>query len=173
MNNPFRAVAMSAAILAYPNSYPVAFVSAFGQLSPLVVYHNLNDLAGQMGTLPVVDGRGNGLVQDSNPRSISVNQSDYEIEKTFNTLATRWKSETTGYSSVGSMVMHPAYLEIISYGAKMIPFILRDLQTKPSHWFIALKTLAKTSPVRPEDAGNIKKMTDAWLEWGKANGKLH
>jgi hypothetical protein len=69
--------------------------------------------------------------------------------------------------------MHPAYLEIISHGEKMIPFILKDLQQKPSHWFIALKTLAKNcSPVKPEDAGNIKKMTEAWLAWGRANGKL-
>ena len=71
------------------------------------------------------------------------------------------------------MVMHPAYLEIISNGEKMIPYILKDLQEKPSHWFIALKTLAKNySPVKLEDAGNIKKMTEAWIAWGKANGKL-
>jgi hypothetical protein len=93
-------------------------------------------------------------------------------EKEFLRLSKTWKEQTNGYSSVGSMVMHPAYLEIISYGEKMIPFILKDLQNKPSHWFIALKTLAKTSPVKPEDAGNIKKMTEAWIAWGYANGKL-
>jgi hypothetical protein len=95
-----------------------------------------------------------------------------KLEKTFNYLAEKWKNETSGYSWVASMVMHPAYLEIISYGEKIIPFILKDLQSKPSHWFIALKILAKGSPVKPEDAGNIKKMTEAWLAWGKANGKL-
>ncbi len=95
-----------------------------------------------------------------------------ELEKRFNKLAKKWKLETSGYYSVSSMTMHPAYLEIISHGDKMIPFILKDLQEKPNHWFIALKTLAQTSPVKPEDAGNIKKMTEAWLAWGKANGKL-
>jgi hypothetical protein len=94
------------------------------------------------------------------------------LQSIFEALSKRWKTETSGYSSVGSMVMHPAYLEIISYGDKMIPFILNDLQSKPGHWFIALKTLAKYSPVKPEDAGNIKKMTEAWIEWGRANGKL-
>ncbi len=94
------------------------------------------------------------------------------MEMNFHRLSQKWKAETGGYSSVSSMVMHPAYLEIISHGEKMIPFILKDLQEKPSHWFIALKTLAKTSPVKPEDAGNIKKMTEAWLAWGNANGKL-
>jgi hypothetical protein len=100
------------------------------------------------------------------------NSEQSEMEMNFNRLSQKWKAETGGYSSVGSIVMHPAYLEIISHGEKMIPFILKDLQAKPSHWFIALKTLAKTSPVNPEDAGNIKKMTAAWLAWGRANGKL-
>ncbi|MGA2684038.1 MAG: hypothetical protein ABSF51_03195 [Verrucomicrobiota bacterium] len=96
-----------------------------------------------------------------------------DVEDQFKALAKKWKSETNGYSSVASMVMHPAYLEIISHGEKMIPFILRDLQVKPNHWFIALKALAKNySPVKPEDAGNIKKMTEAWIAWGRENGYL-
>jgi hypothetical protein len=96
-----------------------------------------------------------------------------KLEMTFNRLSEAWKQQTSGYTSVASMVMHPAYLEIISYGEQMIPYILKDLQQKPSHWFIALKTLNKNhSPVNPEDAGNIKKMTAAWIAWGKANGKL-
>jgi len=100
-------------------------------------------------------------------------ETDQELEMNFNRLSKKWKAETSGYYSVASMVMHPAYLEIISHGEKMIPFILKDLQQKPSHWFIALKTLAKNySPVKPEDAGNIKKMTEAWLAWGRANGNL-
>ncbi len=94
------------------------------------------------------------------------------LEVVFNRLAKKWKDETSGYSSVTSIVMHPAYLEIISRGEEMIPFILRDLAVKPSHWFIALKTLAKTSPVKVEDAGNIRKMSEAWLAWGRENGKL-
>ncbi len=97
-------------------------------------------------------------------------QSDLETE--FNALAKKWKAQTGAASSVTSLVMNPAYLEIISRGEKMIPFILKDLKNKPSHWFIALRILARTSPVKPEDAGNIKKMTEAWLAWGKENGKL-
>lgn len=60
------------------------------------------------------------------------------LEEKFNQLAERWKQETNGCSLVRSMAMHPAYLEIIRCGEKMIPFILKDLQVKPSHWFIAL-----------------------------------
>jgi hypothetical protein len=95
-----------------------------------------------------------------------------DLEKEFNKLATTWKAQTKGASSLTGMVMSPAYLEIISYGEKMIPFILKDLKNSPSHWFIALRILARTSPVRPEDAGNIKKMSEAWISWGRENGML-
>ena len=94
------------------------------------------------------------------------------LEKDFNALAKKWKDQTRASSSVTSMVMNPAYLEIISRGEKVIPLILKDLKNSPSHWFIALRILARASPVKPEDAGNIKKMTEAWLAWGRENGKL-
>src|SRR6266496_5843479 len=61
------------------------------------------------------------------------------LEEEFNRLATAWKSVSGGtQSSVSRIVTHPAYLEIISKGERMIPFILRDLQKEPNHWFIAL-----------------------------------
>lgn len=96
------------------------------------------------------------------------------LEDKFNRLANAWKSVAAGpASSISRIVTHPAYLEIISLGEKMIPFILRDLQKEPNHWFVALKILARQfSPVKPQDAGNMKKMTEAWLEWGRKNGKL-
>jgi len=99
--------------------------------------------------------------------------SQAKLKKEFSRLAKLWKTQTAASPSVAGMVMHPAYLEIISHGEQMIPFILKDLENKPSHWFIALRILAKTSPVKPEDAGNIKKMTESWLAWGKEKyGKL-
>jgi hypothetical protein len=140
--------------------------------SRLIGVENSNMAGAESLRFPVVDiatvNKANFFVVKSKAGS----SEQAELENQFNGLAKKWKEETGGYSSVGSMVMHPAYLEIISHGDKMIPFILKDLQGTPSHWFIALKTLARTSPVKPEDAGNIKKMTEAWLAWGNANGKL-
>jgi hypothetical protein len=96
------------------------------------------------------------------------------LEAVFNRLANEWKSAVTGpSSSITRIVTHPAYLEIISHGEKMLPYVLRDLQKSPNHWFVALFIMAgRISPVRPEDSGDIQKMTLAWLEWGKKNGKL-
>lgn len=116
----------------------------------------------------------NPAIEASNQPAIKNKIADAraELESTFNLLAKKWKDETSAYSSVGRMIMHPAYLEIISHGEKMIPYILRDLEQRRGHWFVALKILAKGSPVKSEDAGNIQKMTEAWLAWGREHGKL-
>jgi hypothetical protein len=97
-----------------------------------------------------------------------------ELETIFNGLAKKWKDETKGQSSVSRIVMHPSYLSIIGLGKEALPLILKDLKNEPNHWFTALRAISKveSSPVRPEDAGNIKKMTEAWLKWGKDNGYL-
>jgi hypothetical protein len=95
------------------------------------------------------------------------------LEKQFNKLSAQWKADIGPESTTVRIMTHPAYLEIIKLGEGVIPFILKDLQKHPNHWFIALKALANNfSPVKPEDAGNIKKMTKAWLKWGKDNGKF-
>ena len=52
-------------------------------------------------------------------------------------------------------------------GKEAIPFILRDLEHSRAQWFWALRSIARESPVRPEDRGDVWAMTDAWLNWGK------
>ncbi len=110
------------------------------------------------------------------PLQASIPTTDLEasaLELKFNALANEWKSVVGSSSLAGRIVSHPAYLEIISHGEKMLPYVLRDLQKEPNHWFVALYIIAgRFSPVKPEDKGNIRKMTEAWLEWGRRNGKL-
>ena len=45
--------------------------------------------------------------------------------------------------------------------------ILRDLEDSQAQWFRALRSIARESPVRHEDRGDIQAMTAAWLDWGK------
>jgi hypothetical protein len=95
------------------------------------------------------------------------------LEEEFNKFAAEWKADIGPESTIFRTVAHPAYLGIIALGDGVIPFILDDLQKQPNHWFPALRALAHNfSPVKPEDAGNIKKMTKAWLKWGRDNGKI-
>jgi hypothetical protein len=50
-------------------------------------------------------------------------------------LAERWKSERGPTSSITQMAMHPAYQEIVGMGPAAIPFLLREVEKTPDHWF--------------------------------------
>jgi hypothetical protein len=95
-----------------------------------------------------------------------------EVEAAFVELAEQWRRETGLHSSVSKMVTHPAYLSIIGLGHPVVPLLLRALQEQPEHWFVALRAITRQSPVPPEDAGNVPRMTAAWLAWGRRHGFL-
>jgi len=85
----------------------------------------------------------------------------------FEALADRWRHETLDLSSLTEIVAHPAYLSIIAMGKPATPLLLAELEKRPTHWFVALAAINQTNPVPAEDAGNFKKMTEAWLRWGR------
>ena len=95
---------------------------------------------------------------------------DAEAEQEFRRLADLWRKETGMSSSLSKKLQHPAYRQIIGMGHKALPWILRDLQDHPGAWFEALRTIAKQSPVPPEDRADPKKARAAWLKWGKERG---
>ena len=87
------------------------------------------------------------------------------LEFRFYRLANEWKKETIHLSSLTKLVMHPKYQSIIGMGPDVLPILFRELQRKPDHWFWALKAITEEDPTLPEDAGNLQKMTEAWLNW--------
>jgi hypothetical protein len=89
------------------------------------------------------------------------------LEDVFHELADKWRTETKYLSAVDDIVLNKAYQSIIGIGPKVVPLLLRELQTRPAHWFWALRSITREDPVRPEDLGNVKKMTEAWLNWGR------
>lgn len=96
-----------------------------------------------------------------------VGEADFDLETTFAELASRWRAETGMCSSISGIVTHPAYLNIIGLGRPVLPLILAALKRKPEHWFVALKAIARHSPVPAHAAGNVPAMTAAWLNWGR------
>lgn len=95
-----------------------------------------------------------------------------EPVETFTTLVEEWQTETSDLSSTTAMVLHPAYQRIIGLGPGAVPLLLRELQVRPNHWFHALRAITGHNPVRLEQRGNLRKMTAAWLEWGRKQGYL-
>ena len=90
----------------------------------------------------------------------------------FQTLATEWKRDAAGKSRLDQIVSHPAYMAILTMGRRALPLILEDLQQEPHHWFPALRAIVGDSPIRPEHAGHVASMTEAWLSWGRLKGYL-
>jgi hypothetical protein len=92
------------------------------------------------------------------------------LEMDFERLADEWKAETGMLSRLDQKYIHPAYQQIIAMGEAAVPFILRDLKETRGHWFWALRTITCESPVAREDADDLNKVIEAWLEWGRKKG---
>jgi hypothetical protein len=92
------------------------------------------------------------------------------VEERFRRLEATWTAEVGHFSSPTVLCGHPAFREIISLGDAVVPSMLRDLEERPRLWVWALPEITGTNPVPASDRGKIRKMSEAWLRWGKENG---
>jgi len=91
-------------------------------------------------------------------------------ENHFRRLADQWKRETEHTSSLKQACLHPAYQRIIGMGAAVVPYLLRELEQTPDHWFWALNAITEEDPAHAEDS--FEDTRRAWLAWGKEKGYL-
>jgi hypothetical protein len=92
------------------------------------------------------------------------------IEQRFRRLEAAWVAATGVLSDDADIVEHPAFREIIGMGEAVVPLMLRDLEQRPRLWVWALPQITGEDPVPVPDRGNIARMSEAWLRWGKAKG---
>ena len=90
----------------------------------------------------------------------------------FKTLVEQWCAETGMLSSTSKKTSHPAYQQIIAIGEKAVPLILEELKERPSHWFVALRSITGENPAPPEAAGYVEQLADAWIKWGQEKGYI-
>ncbi|HKC89246.1 MAG TPA: hypothetical protein VKG02_24910 [Blastocatellia bacterium] len=95
---------------------------------------------------------------------------DGDEERKFRRLADQWLHETEHASSVKQACMHPSYQRIIGMGPAVVPYVLRELERNPDHWFWALNAIAEEDPARAEDSLDGAK--EIWLRWGREKGYL-
>jgi hypothetical protein len=96
---------------------------------------------------------------------------DREIDEglafAFEELAQTWAVETAHLSSPLKLMQHSAYRQIIGLGPAVLPLLLRDLAATRRFWFPALNAITGENPI-PDDAdGDVVRMTDAWIAWGR------
>ena len=112
-----------------------------------------------------------GLISLMPETSISA---EPDIKREFDLLAQRWRSETRHMSLAADKASDFSLHQIIGMGDKALPLILRELESKTTDWFWALRAIARgRAPQIPtEDQGKIRKIADIWIQWGKDNGFL-
>jgi hypothetical protein len=96
-------------------------------------------------------------------------ENGYE-ERKFRRLAEQWLRETEHTSSVKQACMRPSYQRIIGMGPAVVPYLLRELERNPDHWFWALNSITEENPARAEESLDGAK--EAWLRWGREKGYL-
>jgi hypothetical protein len=85
--------------------------------------------------------------------------------ETFRELVDSWRTDTWYKSSLTRRVSHPAYLKIIGFGPKAVPWILQELRQEPDYWFAALEAITRENPA--PNATTMHELRDAWLAWGE------
>lgn len=114
----------------------------------------------------------NRLIDMLNAQTAYSAANEADIEERFQRLASKWRDETAHLSSMTKLVMHPKYQSIVGLGPSVVPVLLRELRHNPDHWFWALQAITGEDPTRPEDAGDLQKMANAWLKWAEEKGLL-
>lgn len=107
------------------------------------------------------------LSQDNTPKRNSHDAPSEELRDEFARLVSSWKTGRHRRFDVAQMVEHPDYQRIVEMGELAVPLILEELEREVDHWFPALRQLTGASPVPEESKGNLAKMRDAWLGWGR------
>lgn len=90
-----------------------------------------------------------------------------EDEQRFRRLADQWRTETRALSSDSDIVSNFSYQQIIGMGARALPLIFDELQSHGGRWFWALRAITGENPVQAENRGNVRRMTETWLDWAR------
>jgi hypothetical protein len=82
----------------------------------------------------------------------------------------KWKRETRHLSDPAEKYLHPSYARVIGLGWPAVRLILRSLKREPADWFYALRAITGANPVTTAMAGDVRQMSQAWINWGERRG---
>ena len=92
-----------------------------------------------------------------------------ELAQRFRALVSDWKAQSRPLSNTIQMSLLRPYQQIIGLGRGVVPLILEEMTRQPGQWFWALEVITGDDPVPVTVRGNVRAMTDAWIEWGRLN----
>lgn len=122
---------------------------------------------------PRTNGSGKSAERDATmSESVVERSAEADAQDRFPRLTAEWKQESRYLSNTAQMALLRPYQRIIGLGRAALPLILQELQREPDHWFWALEAITDENPVPAEASGDVARMTQAWIEWGKQRGYL-
>jgi hypothetical protein len=95
---------------------------------------------------------------------------EQDLRARFIKLADEWENDTLLVSSTHEIVLHPAYQSIMTLGPGGVPLILERLRNQGGQWFWALHHMTGAQPV--DENAPTAEAREAWLSWGRANGRI-
>jgi hypothetical protein len=111
-------------------------------------------------------------VEDAIVRGLAIPLAVVNTKARFFKLADEWSEKTMHVSSVSDLINDPSYQQIIGLGWDALPYLLDDLRRNKRFWFPALAAIAGVRPFDPGDLSNPRRMTEAWLKWGRRKGLI-
>ena len=109
-------------------------------------------------------------VREKQLAQVAGHDTDEGLRVAFEELALSWATDTDHLSSPVRLTEHPAYRQIIGLGPAVLPLVLRDLAEHRRFWFPALNAITGENPVPDEAAGDVERMAEAWIGWGREHG---
>lgn len=113
---------------------------------------------------------GGGIHVDIGPRMVWTQVASTDDESIFLDLKKRWERDRPRGVDVEDASAHHAYRAIVALGWRAVGPILREMNQRRGHWFIALQEITGRNPVASEHEGNLRRMTEDWLQWGRRLG---
>ncbi|HQC06678.1 MAG TPA: hypothetical protein PK067_06625 [Kaistella chaponensis] len=87
----------------------------------------------------------------------------------FINLKDKWKEETMFESNLNNIFSNSNYVDIIKFGANVLPWIIKDLRKDGGYWFVALTKITGLNPIRETSRGVYEEMKKDWLSWADNN----
>lgn len=97
------------------------------------------------------------------------NEIEGSLNKEFLELKEIWLMETMFDSGYASMVNHPAFLKIVSWGEDIIPSLVEDMVNAGTPWYYALSIITDENPVSEDNMGKHKYVIEDWRGWAEQN----
>lgn len=110
--------------------------------------------------------------QKSTPKLAVCGVATDPLYEKFKRLLSEWQEESMLMSSLTDMVMLQSYRAIIGMGPAAVRLILNELKHEPDYLFSALEAITEVNPVLSDDEGNLERMANDWIEWGRKEGVI-